>query len=92
MVSREGALNCFCDQKILEKADDAEFKVRNSNGDYISYPICKTYLEDTSMSSSAVVFTQGAAFLIVVANFLLRTVFIKLVSCVRENSASKQAT
>ena len=30
--------------------------------------------------------------MIVVANYILRTLFIKLVSCLRENSASRQAT
>jgi len=56
-----------------------------------SYPICKKWRDDTSSLSGLGALTQATALLIVVANFILRTVFIKLVTFVRYNKESKQA-
>ena len=55
------------------------------------YPICKKFKGDTSSVGSLGALTQATAFLVVFIGFVLRTLYINLITCVKEHKTSKQA-
>ena len=91
IVSRQGALNCFCDAD--RKADpDALYNVRDDEGNYVEFPICKKWAADTSSIGFFAALTQLAAFFVVLTGFILRTIYIKLVLFTKQNRNSNIAT
>lgn len=91
IVSRQGALNCFCDAD--RKAEpDALYEVRDNEGKKVEYPICKKWAADTSSIGFFAALTQLAAFFVVLTGFILRTIYIKLVLFTKQNRNSKIAT
>ena len=88
IVSRQGALNCFCDAD--RKAEpDALYEVRDNEGKKVEYPICKKWAADTSSIGFFAALTQLAAFFVVLTGFILRTIYIKLVLFTKQNRNSK---
>ena len=57
----------------------------------ITYPICEKFTNDTSSMGFLAAVTQATAFLVVLIGFVLRTCFIKLIGCTKENKNSKIA-
>ena len=74
---------------------DATYSVVDNdpvNGDSrIIYPICKKFTSDTSSIGFLSALTQATAFLVVLISFVLRTCFIKLIGCTKENKNSSIA-
>lgn len=87
IVSRQGALTCFCD--AAKRAEPEElYDIITENKTIESYPICKKFAKDTSSFGFFGALTQIAAFMVVVTGFILRTVFIKLILFTKPNKNS----
>ena len=67
------------------------YPVLNSEGNTINVPICENYLKETNSIGAIGVVTSLTSALVVASGFVLRTCFIKLVACAKENKTSKSA-
>jgi len=94
MTSRTGALTCFCNNQKASGfvEEDMRYPIYNSDGSLLNFPICGDYHANYNSFGTVGIITSLTSALVVASGFILRTCFIKLVSCAKENKTSKSAT
>ena len=90
-TSRTGALTCFCREQFKAgKTGESFFDVQESDGQSIRYQVCKEYAAITSTVGLGTLMNLCFAYVVVIANYVARVLFIWFASLIRFTTHSQQ--
>ena len=90
-TSRTGALTCFCQKEFKDgKNGDTFFEVASYDGNITKRQVCKHYAQITNTLSIGTATDMTYEYLVVLVNYLIVIVIVKLASYIRFTTKTKQ--